>query len=1841
MRTSGGLSRRLNRTAVSLLCLAFAMVVSLPIAFCGAEPPAPQLPNPSRLQKLDPQPLRFEPNVGQVRGRGRVQFVSHGKGYAVFLTGDGRAVLALRKPWTPNSELRNSKAEAPASHREGRRRRGEPAKDGRRRRDAETVLTLRLMGANQEAPATGAQQLPGYSNYFLGNDPAGWRTHVPGFGRICYRTVYPGVDLIYYGNQGQLEYDFVVAPGSDPRAIRLAITVSESAGKRQPAAERSEGNAFAFRDRQSPVGTRLRVAGNGDLVVALQDGEVRFHKPVVYQPGPSFPPSAVHSQPAANQTQRSKTFLDGQFVLKGRNCIAFDIPRYDRTRPLVIDPSIAYSTYLGGTGSEQGSAIAVDASGSAYVTGYTASTDFPLQGALQGAKAGGRDVFISKFSPGGNTLIYSTYLGGGSDDVGLGIAIDAAGNPYVTGYTQSTNFPTTPGALRTSNAGLEDAFVTKLNATGDALVYSTYLGGSNLDQAMGIAVDGSGNAYLAGLTFSTDFPTTPGAYSRQCGTDGTCNSGVADAFVSELNASGSALVYSTYLGGSNQDQGRAVAVDSAGKIYLTGFTFSPDFPVTPNALDGSCGSDGHCNSGVADAFVSKLDPAQSGAASLVYSTYLGGSGTDNGLGIAVDSAGKAYVTGLTTSTDFPTTPGAYATTCKSCSAGFNDAFVSKIDAQQSGPASLLYSTYLGGSGNDQGNAIAVDAAGNAYVAGATDSTDFPTVDPAQAANAGATDAFVTEMAAAGNALVTSSYLGGAAIDVGLGIAVDKASNIYVTGQTYSNNFPVVHSLPPPNNMLQGASDAFVAKIGAASGVLLSPGSLSFGNQLVGTNSAPQALQLVNSTGTTLNISSIQISGANRSDFTQTNTCGTSLPPNGSCTLNVAFDPTAMGLRSATLMVTDDGPGSPQTASLSGTGIAPVVTLNPASLNFGNQQVGTSSPPQNVQLSNTGTAPLTITSITASIDYSQTSNCGNSLDVGANCDISVTFSPSGVGPRNGTLSIADNAPNSPQVVTASGSGVGPVASLSPSSLAFGNQTLNTTSPPQPVTLSNTGNQALSISSIALAGGNSGDFAQTNDCGASLAPNASCTINVTFTPGATGTRTSTLTVTDNAAGSPQTVALGGTGTGAGATLSPTTLTFGNQPVGSTSPPQFVTLTNTGAATLTITNITTTLDFTQMNNCGSSVPPGGSCTLSVSFAPSGTGSRNGTLLVADNAPGSPQSVSLSGVGTAPAVSLTPGSLSFSSQGIGTASTPQVVVLANTGNAPLTISRISLVGTDASDFSQTNNCSPTLNPGSNCTISVTFTPQAGGMRSAQLSVSDNAASSPQVITLSGTGTGAAVTLVPPSLNFGTLPVGQSSSPQVATLSNVGTLPVAIAELAINGASGQSFVQTNNCGSSLGPGGQCTITITFTPAAPGTLSATLTVSDNAPGSPQSVALAGVGTGNAPGVSLSPMQLLFSSQEVGTTSSAQAVILTNVGNMGLNIASIAASGDFAQVNNCPRLVLAPGASCQIGVTFTPTAAGARNGTLSITDNAFGSPHQIPLAGTGTQLPGAAPLVSLTPSSLAFGGQPVGSASAVQIVTLSNAGTAALAISSIAVAGDFRQTNTCGSTLPPNARCTLSVTFVPSAGGTRNGTLTVSDNASGSPQSVALTGAGQDFLLDASPTSTAINAGTTATYRLSVSSLGGLTGAVSLACSGTPAESSCSISPASVTLSASGSAAATMTVTTTSRSFALPHPAPPLVPAGGPWRIAALLLALLAARLSVFRLRPAGATRHARVLAALLLAGYLAALIACGGGGGGVSLNSGGTISGTPAGSYSLTVTGTLNTASDPLQHTLNLNLRVN
>jgi len=637
-------------------------------------------------------PLTFEPNRGQAPGP--EQFVARGAGYYLTLNGNGSHML-LRQ--------------------------------GKRAAEIRTTLA----GASGIAELKGIAPLPGHSAYFRGQDPSKWVTGIPNFAQVKADGVYPGIDLVYYGNQSRLEYDFVVAPHADTRQIQM----------------RFDGVSG------------LRTDAEGNLVLTTPVGEIRQHKPVIYQT------VAGVRQPVA-----------GEFQIERGNTVRFRVEAYDHAAALVIDPVLVYSSFLGGTDTDEGHSVAADGAANMYMTGVTFSTP-----------AGDADVLVRKISADGTTFLYTADLGGSDNDYGNGIAVDVNGYAFVGGRTASTDFPAV-NAFQSKNYGANNAFVVRLDPAASSMAFSTYVGGTTDDRGYALALDRQGSVYLTGVASSTDFPTSQGASQANV-------RGGLDAFVVKFDYSGAAQ-FSTLVGGGSDDQAFGIAVDSNGNSYITGQTNSDSFPQANAPYQ-------HSRHGGLDAFLSEVSPD---GTRLLFSTFIGGTGDDSAGGVAVDLSGNVYVVGTTASTDFPIPGRGYNT---GFNGGATDLFVVKYLA---GGQNIAWATYLGSHGTDDGNAIAVDPNGNVYVAGDTNSSQYPvTRDAIQPNRAGGYDAVLSVLDTNGLNLNYSTFYGGSGDDSALGVALDQYSEVYLTGSTGSGDLPVSNGAVQPNPG-GGDSDAFLAKI---------------------------------------------------------------------------------------------------------------------------------------------------------------------------------------------------------------------------------------------------------------------------------------------------------------------------------------------------------------------------------------------------------------------------------------------------------------------------------------------------------------------------------------------------------------------------------------------------------------------------------------------------------------------------------------------------------------------------------------------------------------------------------------------------------------------------------------------------------------------------------------------------------------------------------------------------------------------------------------------------------------------------------------------------------------------
>ena len=931
-------------------------------------------------------------------------------------------------------------------------------------------------------------------NYFIGNDPKKWHTGIPTFAQVKYSQVYPGVDLLFYGHQRNLEYDFIVAPGSDPRAIRMNLSGAN----------------------------KLRVDAHGDVLVSVDDGDVVLQKPLVYQ----------------NINGRRQE-IAANYSLRG-NDVSFAIAPYDHREPLIVDPVLNYATYLGGTSDDgAGYAIAVDSSGDAYIAGQTLSTDFPAPSALTPGGNTNGTGFVVELNPAGSALLYSTYLGASAGgDFAFGVAV-AGGDIYVTGETLGTDFPTTnANALKPtlSTNAFGTSFITKLNpavATAASLVYSSYLGGNNGDFGNAVAADSSGNAYVTGVTYSgagtadVDFPVSLGAFLN------ILPSSAGSAFVTRIDTTQSgtnSLIYSTYLGGDGGlaagvatlqfgDGGFGIVVGANNKVYVAGTTCSSPagpYPTSATTFQKLPKAANLWSS----AFISEIDTTVNTAAaaptSLVYSTILGGSGDSNAdrgdFGAAIDlQAGTTvlYVAGSTNSADFPV-PNGFQTTGDATS---GSAFVTLLDTSVG--TALKYSTFLSDSGTSA-NGIKADAAGNAYVGGATASTTFsatPGAYQAALASGAPGDGFIAEIAPLGGGssdLLYYTYFGGSGLgstpDEIFGLALGTPPSVFATGMTASSNFPATTGAFQTSFKAGSTSEAFAAEVTLQPVLTITPLSLTF-NSPIHVMSANQAIMISNNLGSALTFATptvtITSGTGTAADFTVTNTsCGNSIPSGGNCTINVSYTPSGTATETANLSLSGAG-SAPQIVSLTGNTLAPF-TVAPTSLSFTSSAVGTPTAAQAVTLTNNGTTAVAFTSAAvtltsamgAAADFAlmPATTCGASIPAGMGCTVSITYTPSVATTETATLTLTNGAATSPQTVSLTGN----VAAVAPGfTLAI------TPTPIPPVTPGTPGSATVTVTSV-------GTFNAAVALSCAVVPRkASCNVMpASVTPAAGSTATSTL-------------------------------------------------------------------------------------------------------------------------------------------------------------------------------------------------------------------------------------------------------------------------------------------------------------------------------------------------------------------------------------------------------------------------------------------------------------------------------------------------------------------------------------------------------------------------------------------------------------------------------------------------------------------------------------------------------------------------------------------------------------
>jgi Bacterial Ig-like domain (group 3)/Abnormal spindle-like microcephaly-assoc'd, ASPM-SPD-2-Hydin len=1271
-------------------------------------------------------PLFFEANQGQTNPR--VRFLSRSSGYTLFLT-PTETVLVEERTQVASSRWGSAKVSSDSQS------------------SLRSVLRMRLVDANPSPKVIGMEELPGKVNYLIGNDPRKWHTGISLYSQVRSEQVYRGIDLVFHGDDRRLEYDFVVSPAADPNRVVFQITGAKAMDLNQA----------------------------GDLVLHTADSEIVMHKPAIYQ--------AIAGQ------QRP---VEGAFVLRAKQEVGFQIGSYDRSQALVIDPTITYATFLGGAGQDKGTDAVLDTSTPAapklYVPGQTTDiSTFPeTSNPLLGVSGGKHYAFLAKIDPtltGAASLDYLTFIGGSKTLAGtLGcktnhghMALDTsqgAANvePVLVGETTCEDFPVTTGSM---TSGGDDDFVTRLHSTGGSLDTSIFFGGNGFVAGPWVSLDTSGNVLLTDGTTSTNLPTTAGAYMTKFnnGATGTFE----DCFVAKLSRSGLVPTYVTYLNvgaGSTSTNtfGCGAIIGSSGLIGAGGGTFSS----TAFAPAGGANGFQPTFHGMEDTFLMVLNPSLNGTSQLVYATYIGGGGlTIPGYGALSLSSGVVAIVGGTTSSgavrppDIPLKNAYQSTNLGASSAGQATGFATVVDTTKTGAASLISSTYFGGSsGNDFIQSVGLDplAGSSSYrvlLGGQTSSANFPTKNPLQSSLVGTQNGFISMLlvpsstvATTPAALLFSTYIGGGVFLSGSGenetiqgVVTDLNHTVYARGRTLSSSF-FGHTTPAI--VVNGFQTTCASCAATMSDVVV----FKIPNPAQTESSTTTLTSSLNpsTAGQSVTFTATVAAGSADVPGTPTGTVtfkdGTTALSTGALTGGIAKFTTSTltaGKHSITAAYGGDATFLASTSAVlsqvvNGSGGGGAVTFTPASLSFPQQLVGAKSASLPVTLKNSGTGALTITSIVAVGNFSETNNCPLSpatLAPAATCTINVSFTPSITGKVLGEITVTDNAPGTTQEIGLSGNGV-TALNFSPMSLSFGTVPVGTTTAAKIVTVINNSTTLLTLSF-----GTSGNYAipaSGTTCAASLAAKVKCNIAVTFTPHYNGVINGTMTLSYNAAFSPVEVALSGSGTGATAPLSftPASLSFAGQLTGTPSASQVVTVTNHSVSSITINSISASGDYSAVASgatpCGNRLALASThtCTFSVTFKPSVSGTIPGAVWIADSSAQSPQVMTVTGKGVV-SVSLSPSSLNFGTVSKNTVSAAKTITVTNNNHSTaVTLNGFAVSG----DYKvMANNCPLSLAAKSSCSFSVSFAPTAAGVINGVASVSYASSGSPQVVGLTGTG--------------------------------------------------------------------------------------------------------------------------------------------------------------------------------------------------------------------------------------------------------------------------------------------------------------------------------------------------------------------------------------------------------------------------------------------------------------------------------------------------------------------------
>jgi hypothetical protein len=1651
----------------------------------------------------------------------------------------------------------------------------------------ETKLRLEFVSPSPNTTLSGVQRLKGESNYLLGSDASKFHTHIANYGDVRYEGMYPGITLDFYGNGGSLEHDFTIAAHADPSAI-----------------------AFRFRGAKNTA-----IASNGDLQIRTTDGTLLLRRPVAYQ-----------------TIDGRRQLVAADFLRNKNGQIGFRLGAFDTSRPLTIDPVFSFSTYLDGSLSDSVTAVTTDSTGNIYLTGWTGSADFPTHNAEQAqlgcattSPGGCENAFITKLDPTGKTLIYSTYIGGSDQDYGAAIAVDASGNVIIGGTSESKDFPHA-GAVPTLSCQINDFcyFLASLKPDGSGLNYSGQIGGIAGDYTNGnngrIAVDATGNAYLAGIAGSSSFLITPGTLSST-----VPGYPYSTLFVMKVDPTGKVIYSTVVVGNAAPDPSSAyinwflptaIAVDSSGDATVAG-TAGPGLPTTSGVVGAAFPNNTVNVENPSAGFVLQLNPS---ASAINFATYV--PGTDLLGGMAIDGKGDIYVAGETGETTLPTSANAYqATEIPDNSGGIANGYIVELNPQVT---SVLAGTYLDGAspslnGGTSLDAVALDSLGNVFVGGWTGSRDFPMQNPFMSEfETGETDAamVLAGMNANLSALEFGSFLSATdGVFAGsnfAGLTVDSSNNLIVVGTTDAPDYPTttgsLQTQPPSSTTPQSSYiHSFVSKLNmsvAAPSVCPASWSVSFGTVPALTTSK-QTLNITNCGNAPLQFSSVTSSV---STITATQSCG-AVAPGGTCPITLTFVPVDDSASGGTLSLADGAAISPQLIQIGGQGQA--ADLEPGSnpFNMGHLLEGTTGPAQTLYLNNKGNANMTIGAVSVSGGaFSITQNsCTFPVPGNFYCTVSLSFSPSAAGPQTGSLVITSNDPVHPQL-SVSLTGTGDSAYGAPvvnSVLSIGNAWPQTTLPINngPVNLTITGSNFYPQSVVQLGGvAQQTTFVSNTSLQVTIAATSLTALGefplsvVNPTPGGGASPAITMTTyqqvllnasaitSDSATGllyaampstdptNPNTVIPIDPTTG----IAGTPIPVGQDPslLATSSDGAYVYVANQTDLTVQRINLSTkavdrTFPYAVNGSCSYCLTPSATYLQSV--------------------PGSPQEVVLA-QGFQVALYNDSGLVNYVPNSFVEYNAPQFGSFAFAGNPPTLYAEpftsvqspfFTTVAITASGLQYTEIMGANYGPAAGTAGQVV---SDGNL----LYISSGEVWNPTTQQMTGSFPVSSIYDLDQSIlldnslgqifitGLGEFTTPSNDAYDALAISSYGKQSLAAEQMLtfplINASLNADLVRwgTNGFG----------FLVAGYPGASGIY----LMSSNA--------LAGINP--VPVLtSITPAQVVAGAAAFTVTLNGSGFVAGSVVDWnGTALATTVVSGTQLTAT-VPASDIATAGTAQITVT-SPTPGGGTSSAQTFTIQA------------------AVPGATISPTSLSFGSVGETITSASQAVTLTNSGNAALSITSIAAGGSFAETNTCGSSLAVGANCQIAVTFTPMSSGALTGSLTVTDNAQNSPQTVSLSGTGVVPLslgaATGGSTSASVASGGTATYNLALTGTAGFSGNVSLSCSGVPQYASCTVNPTSINLTAGSSTNFTITVTTQSSASALlRHNSASRVAGVG---IYALLLLPFCLRIR----RRIGQGSLMVALTCLLLA-----VSGCGGSGGG-SGGGNSTPSVTPAGTYTLAVT---------------------